>query len=259
MARRTTQEPIEPELNLAPIMNMVMILIPLLLVMVEFEEFAMSPVEASSSGQSASTSTDDSDDVQPPRLLISISDDGFRIADFFASPDFAEFSQPLARCEGGDEGDGASGAPTVCLEPGETAEPGDYSGLDYAGLYNRMLEIRMHEPWKEAYSKPENGVILITAESDVPAAVLVRTMDLGRYFLDPSGDGAGQLAHPLEEDVSDISSYMLGGGDQDATRQDLLQAGFFITDGDTGMNRNPDGSPSNILPMFPSVSIVSPR
>lgn len=258
MARRTTEDPIEPELNLAPIMNMVMILIPLLLVMVEFEEFAISPVESTSSGGAASADSDDSDDVRPPRILISISEDGFRIADFFASPDFAEFSQPISRCAG-EVGDGAAGPATVCLEPDKTPEPGDYSGLDYAGLYNRLVEIRLHAPWREAYSKPENGVILLTAEADVPAAVLVRAMDLSRFFLDPSGEGQGGLADPLSEGVSDVSPYLLGGGDSDATREDLLQAGFFITDGAPGLNRNPDGSPNNILPLFPSVSIVSPR
>lgn len=259
MARRSTEEPIEPELNLAPIMNMVMILIPLLLVMVEFEEFAMSPVEATSSGGAASGESADTDEVRPPRLLISISEDGFRIADFFSSPDFAEFSEPISRCGSGSGEEGASGAPTVCLEPGASPETGEYGSLDYAGLYNRLVKIRLHEPWREAYSKPENSVLLLTAESDVPAAVLVRTMDLGRYFLDPSGEGAGGLAHPLEDGVSDVTAYMLGGSEGDATRQDLLQAGFFLTDDSAGLLRHADGSPSNLLPMFPSVSIVSPR
>lgn len=259
MARRSTQEPVEPELNLAPIMNMVMILIPLLLVMVEFEEFAMSPVEATSSGGAASSESTDSDEVRPPRLLISISEDGFRIADFFSSPDFAEFSEPISRCGAGGAEDGAGGAPTICLEEGATPEPGEYGSLDYAGLYNRLVQIRLHEPWREAYSKPENSVVLLTAESDVPAAVLVRTMDLGRYFLDPSGEGSGNLAHPLEDGVSDVSAYLLGGSEGDATRQDLLQAGFYLTDDATGLNRNSDGAPVNLLPMFPSVSIVSPR
>lgn len=257
MARSSNQEQPEPELNLAPIMNMVMILIPLLLVMVEFEEFAISPVEATSSSGAASGETDDSDDdVRPPRLLISISEDGFRITDFFASPDFAEFAEPIERCAGAD-GDGAAGPPTVCLEPDATPEPGDYSNLDYAGLYNRLVEIRLHSPWKEAYSKPENGVILLTAESDVPAAVIVRSMDLARYFLDPTGEGGG-LADPLGDDVTDISPYLLG-GDGDATREDLLQAGFLITDDSPGLNRDKDGMPNNIQPLFPSVSIVSPR
>lgn len=256
MARRTTEDPIEPELNLAPIMNMVMILIPLLLVMVEFEEFAISPVEATSSGGASSGETDDSDDVRPPRLLISISEDGFRIADFFASPDFADFAKPISRCAG-EVGESAAGPPTVCLEPDKSPEPGDYSGLDYAGLYNRLVEIRLHSPWKEAYSKPENGVILLTAESDVPAAVLIRSMDLARFFLDPSATGG--LSDPLSEDVSDISPYLLGGSDADATREDLLQAEFLFTDDAGGLNRDKEGNPTNILPMFPSVSIVSPR
>lgn len=256
MARRTTDDPIEPELNLAPIMNMVMILIPLLLVMVEFEEFAISPVEATSSGGASSGDTSDSDEVRPPRLLISISEDGFRIADFFASPDFAEFAKPISRCAGAGA-EGAAGPPTVCLEPDKSPEPGDYSGLDYAGLYNRLVEIRLHSPWKEAYGKPENSVILLTAESDVPAAVLIRSMDLARFFLDPSASGG--LTDPLSEGVSDISPYLLGGADADATREDLLQAEFLFTDNAGGLNRDKEGHPSNILPMFPSVSIVSPR
>lgn len=256
MARRSSEQEVEAELNLAPIMNMVMILIPLLLVMVQFEEFAISPIEATSAGGAASGEAEET--VRPPRILISVSSDGFRIADFFGSPDFAPFAAPISRC-GGNVGaaDGGATPPTVCLEAGTTPEPGSYAGLDYAGLYNRLLQIRLHEPWREAYAKPENGVLLLTGESDAPAAVLVRTMDLSRYFLNP--EGGGKLANPLEEGVADLSPYLLGGNLDGATREDLLKAEFLISDDSPGLNRHPDGSPANIVPMFPTVSFVAPR
>lgn len=256
MARRSSQlEAPQAELDLLPILNMVMILMPLLMVMLQFEEFAISPVEATSSGGAASGDSEETE--RPPRIMVSISTDGFRVADFFGSPDFASFAAPLSRCGGaGAAGEGAA-PPTVCLEQGKTPEPGDYSGLDYAGLYNRLLEIRMHEPWRELYAVPENGVLLITAESDTPAAVVVRTMDLTRYFLNPSGDAG--LANPIETGASDLSAYYLGGAGDAGTREDLLNAQFYMTDGADGLNRHPDGTPSNILAMFPTVSLVAPR
>lgn len=257
MARKSTESAVQAELNLAPIMNMVMILIPLLLVMVQFEEFAISPIEATSAGGAAS-SEDAEDSVKPPRLIVTVSSDGFRIADFFGSPDFAPFAAPIGRCGGSDAGGAEGGAapPTVCLEADATPEPGSYAGLDYAGLYNRLVQIRLHEPWREAYAKPENSVLLLTAETDAPAAALVRTMDLTRYFLNPEGET--KLESPLGG-VSDLTPYLLGGSQDNATREDLLKAAFLITDDSAGMNRHPDGSPSNILPMFPTVSFVAPR
>ena len=256
MARRSNQEPPQSDLDLLPILNMVMILMPLLMVMLQFEEFAISPVEATSSGGAASGASEETE--RPPRIMVSISTDGFRVADFFGSPDFASFAAPLSRCGGaGAEAAGGSAPPTVCLEQGKTPEPGDYSGLDYAGLYNRLLEIRLHEPWREAYAVPENGVLLITAEADTPAAVVVRTMDLTRYFLNPSGDVG--LANPMESGATDLSPYYLGGAGDAGTREDLLNAQFYLTDGAEGLNRHPDGTPSNILAMFPTVSLVAPR
>jgi|SRR5690554_2205491 len=257
MARKSTEQFVEAELNLAPIMNMVMILIPLLLVMVQFDDFAISPIEATSSGGAASGDTAD-DSVRPPRIIVTISSDGFRIADFFGSPDFAPFAAPIGRCGGSGAGaaEGGAAPPTVCLEPDASPEPGSYAGLDYAGLYNRLLQVRLHEPWREAYAKPENSVLLLTAESDAPAAALVRTMDLTRYFLNP--EGSSELANPLEG-VSDITPYLLGGSVDNATREDLLKAEFLITDGGNGLTRHEDGSPANILPMFPTVSFVAPR
>lgn len=259
MARRSSKMEIESEMNLAPLMNLVMILIPTLLVMVQFDEFAISPIEATSAGGAASSETEET--VRPPRVIVSVSSDGFRVADFFGSPDFATFAAPIGRCGGGGgvAEEGGAAPPTVCLEPGHSPEPGSYAGLDYAGLYNRLLQIRLHEPWREAYDKPENSVLLMTADSDTPAAVLVRTMDLTRYFLNPEGEGAPSPPNPLESGVSDLSPYLLGGSADSATREDLLNAVFLITDGAPGVNRQRDGTPTNVLPMFPSVSFVAPR
>lgn len=258
MARKRPNTEVNSDLNLAPIMNMVMILIPLLLVMVQFEERAISPIEATSAGGAASGETEET--VRPPRIIVTVSSDGFRLADFFGSPDFASFAAPIGRCGGaGGAAEGGAAPPTVCLLPDATVTPGNYDGLDYAGLYNRLLQIRMHPAWREAYAKPENGVLLLTAESDAPAAVLIRTMDLTRYFLNPNG--TGKLANPLDPSapVADLTPYLLGGTADNATVEDLLNAAFLITDDAPGLNRTPEGAPANILEMFPNVSFVAPR
>lgn len=250
------------DLNLAPLLDMIMNMIPMVLLMVQFEERAVSPVEASSSS-GAPAQTDGEEKERPPRIMVSISSDGFRVADFFGSPEFAVYSEPIGRCKTSDA-PAAGGAmpPTVCLQEGATVAEGDYDKLDYAGLYNRLAQIRLQPQWRDLYSEaPENGLILLSAEADVPAAVMIRTMDLTRYFLNPGGGENTSLANPLDKDnpVTDLTPYYLGGDADNATMEDLLKAEFFTTDGAEGLNRHPDGSPSNLLEMFPMASFVAPR
>lgn len=252
--------PAEGDLNLAPLLDMVMNLIPMVLLMVQFTERSVSPVEAASSSSAPSTS-DGEETERPPRLMISISSDGFRIADFFGSPEFAKFSEPIGRCAGAPNANPGAMPATVCLRDGATPAAGEYGSLDYAGLYNRLVQIRLQPEWRELYSVPENGLILLSAEPDVPAAAMIQTMDLTRYFLNPGGGENVSLANPLDKDVAleDLTPYYLGGDLDNATLEDLLKSQFYTTDASPGLLKGPDGNPSNLLEMFPMASFVAPR
>ena len=249
------------DLNLAPLLDLIMNMIPMVLLMVQFEERALSPVEASSSSGAPSTAEGEETE-RPPRLMVSISSDGFRVADFFGSPEFAKYGEPIGRCADAASANPGAMPPTVCLQDGATPAEGDYSHLDYAGLYNRLVQIRLQPQWRELYSVPENGLILLTAEPDVPAGVMIRTMDLTRYFLNPGGHDNVSLPNPLAEDTElgeDLTPYYLGGDADNATLEDLLRAEFFTTDAAGGLIRGPDGNPVNLLDMFPMASFVAPR
>lgn len=248
------------DLNLAPLLDMIMNMIPMVLLMVEFEERAVSPVEAASSS-GAPAQSDGEEAERPPRIMVSISSDGFRIADFFGSPEFATFAEPIGRCAGAANANPGAMPPTVCLLDGSTPAEGDYGNLDYAGLYNRLVQVRMQPQWRELYSAPENGLILLSAEPDVPAAVMIRTMDLTRYFLNPGAHADAKMDNPLDKDnpPTDLNAFYLGGDVDNATIEDLLNADFFFTDGAEGLNRTPEGAPSNLLELFPMASFVAPR
>lgn len=249
--RRSTQDPAASmELNLAPIMNVVMILIPLLLVMVQFDERAISPFEQTSSSAGAAADTDP-DEPQTPRVTVSISEDGFRLIDQRGMPAFAEFTQPISGCPSASAGGSESLPPTICNLNGETG----FENLNYAALYNRLVEIRLHQPWREGFNDRTNAILSIVPENATPAGVIIKTMDLARYFLVPGG--AGALADPTEGTLSDINPYLLGGGD--ATLEALSQSTFMFTDGEAPTRDEETGRPTNMVNLFPDSVLLMSR
>ena len=81
----------EYTLNLAPIMNVVMILIPLLLVTASFVVVQTLNVNSPRSAQSVTPEEqEDQEEVPVPRVLVAITEDGFTVTDMRQSPAFAE-------------------------------------------------------------------------------------------------------------------------------------------------------------------------
>jgi biopolymer transport protein ExbD len=196
MARRRRYKDEENhELNLAPIMNMVMILIPLLLVMVQFNPKGVIPINSPSAAAGGATSEEDSDEVQVPTLLVGVTSSGFRVRSMNPVDGFEQFSAPIAGCPGGGGsaggGMGMDGPPTVCLDDGVGENEPLIDQLDFTGLYNQLVKIRLHEPWFEEYNKGGKSVINIVADNEVPFEVLVQVMDTARNVLQPKGASLG--------------------------------------------------------------------
>lgn len=172
-----------PELNLAPIMNMVVILIPLLLLSVVFLQVGVINITA------PKLSVGPPSDTPPPEekalnLTVAVGDKGFNIA----ATDANVPERPGCPVPG----------PTICLEKrdvdvsqkfqrarelltsgelsaGEAEMEEAMAAYNWVELYNQLVKI------KSEYK--EETVIKIAADPDVPYAAIVRVMDLARFRL----------------------------------------------------------------------------
>ena len=202
MARKKRKAEEEVELNLAPIMNLVMILIPLLLLSVVFETMGVVNVSAPKLSVGPATEEPQPDEKPPLQLTIGISTSGFTIA--------GEGSKlpPLQGCP-------ETGPSTICPAAGkdiaallsevgalrqryDSNPPADpernfikqsdeklqeaLEGYDWRRLYNTLILIKQ--------KFPDETVVNVGADSNVPFEVLVKVMDTVRYKLEtPKEDG----------------------------------------------------------------------
>jgi len=182
---RYTEE--ENSMNLAPIMNVVMILIPLLLVTASFVVVQTLNVNSPRSAQSVTPEEqEDQEEVPVPRVLVAVTEEGFTVTDMRQSPAFAEsrLGMPLAECGGSAAVDNAGGAVpiTICNTPNRQNETVLLNRLNYRGLYNRLVEIKNYSAWAAQWDD-DNSIINIVADREIPFEVVVRVMDIARYFL----------------------------------------------------------------------------
>lgn len=187
MAIRRRQEFGEDiQLNLAPIMNMVMILIPLLLLTATFVVVQTLEVASPRNAQSTQPPEDqDPEEVPTPRVHVAITENGFTISDMQASPAWLESNlwAPIPGCPGAGQAlDPMQVVVTVCnRDVGVDANL--LERLDFRGLYNRLVEIYNNPNWKSQWDDT-NTIINIAADREIPFDVVVRTMDVARFFLD---------------------------------------------------------------------------
>ncbi len=173
------------ELNLAPFMNMVVILIPMLLLSVVFIKIGVINITAPKLSVGPPSEEQPEKEEEPLNLTIAINEKGFRIAAKAATlPEMEGCPRP---------------GPTICLENQDVdvtskfdaarkafangnAEAGGkaldegLSAYNFRELYNRLAKI------KKEY--PEETIVNLSADSDIPYAVLVRVMDVARYKLE---------------------------------------------------------------------------
>jgi biopolymer transport protein ExbD len=254
MARKKRTEEAEVELNLAPIMNMVMILIPLILTMVEFDKKAVLNISSPQNAQSTTPEDEEREEETPvPKVVVYVSSDGFRIGN--QNPEipaeaFQRFASPIDGCPGGGSDASASNTPhdlaehpaTICLTGNNESLP-LVQRLDYPSLYNRLAEIRLQPDWYDRFGEENNSVISLLADPEVPFEALVKAMDTARFFLEPVGSSAGPPSG-----ASNIASYMLGGGGRPSLAD--LEDAVYIDGPGEGLDP---------IPMFPDPVLLLPR
>lgn len=145
------------ELNLTPIMNIVLVLIPLMLLSVVF--MVITVIDVTMPQRSAGAAQNNGE--PPKRLQVFVSKQGFTIVKTMES---------LSAIEGC-----PSDGPTICLTNPEAEFETDRH--NWLALYNKLFEIKQDPEWA-AHEQVE-----IVADSTVTFAVLVRTMDVTRFQL----------------------------------------------------------------------------
>ena len=184
MARGRRQIEEQAELNLAPIMNMVVILIPLLLLSVVFLNVGVINITAPKLAMGPPSDTPPPDEP-PLNLTVAVSGKGFRLAATGAVlPEMAGCPVP---------------GPTICLEQQSVDVPAKFARArsELAGGKLQSGEAAMDEAlaaynWKELYNQlvrikgqyKDETIVNISADPDVPYAAIVRVMDIARFRLD---------------------------------------------------------------------------
>ena len=168
------------DLSLTPIMNMVLVLIPLMLLNVVF--MTINVIEVTMPQRSAGAASAGGE--PPKRLQLYISQQGFTVV---------ENGVPLAA-----RGECTPGGPTVCSQEGDFEVETDRH--DWLGLYNTLVELKGKPDWLD------HDQIEIVADSAVNFGVLVKAMDISRYqrVRKDEADGATKGKQLLSiEDLND--------------------------------------------------------
>lgn len=184
MARGRKDISVEQELNLAPIMNMVVILIPLLLLSVVFLKVGVINITAPKLSMGPPSDTPPPEE-EPLNLTVAVSAKGFRLAATGAVlPEKPGCPVP---------------GPTVCLEDQSVDVAAKYdkarklmSGGNVQGGESELSSAMAAYNWKELYNQlarikgqyKDETIINISADPDVPYAVIVRVMDVARFKLE---------------------------------------------------------------------------
>ncbi len=183
---RVKKKHIEPEheLNLAPIMNMVVILIPLLLLSIVFLKVGVINITAPKLSMGPPSDTPPPDEP-PLNLTVAVNAKGFQIGATGAIlPEMAGCPVP---------------GPTICLEQQNVDVSSKYlkARSDFAAGNVGQGEAELDAAlgaynWKELYSQlvriknqyKDETIINISADPDVPYAAIVRVMDVARFKLE---------------------------------------------------------------------------
>lgn len=187
------------ELNLVPIMGLIVILIPMLLLMVVFTQIGVININAPKLSVGPASDDQEEPEKKPLNLTIGISEKGYTIAatgGILPGQDPAAAAAPpgAAPANPGPTLPSKAGGP--CDGPG--TQPDQFCGdgnacpkqcgdgnvcrnnqcilWDYPALYGRMIEI------KEAY--PDESLVNMGADDTVKFGTLVATMDAIRVRLD---------------------------------------------------------------------------
>jgi biopolymer transport protein ExbD len=138
-----------PPLNLTPIMNLIIILIPALLLTAAFVQIAVINVSAPQIGSGVAEEKPEDSNEKKLNLTVAVTDKGFTVAG----------SGAVLGGEGAEEA-----GPTIPKKA-----DGEY---DYEALTNKLAEI------KDAF--PDETKMILNAEPNIKYKVIVATMDASR-------------------------------------------------------------------------------
>lgn len=157
--RKNEEVPVE-EANVLPVMNIMFLLIPALLLAMEVASLAAIAVSPPKFAAAPSEKKEEEKKEEKPlNFKVFILDDGFRVTT----------AQQQEGAEAGKSQD-SSGPSIPLADP--SADITNYERYDYAALEAKARELK-------AKAKHET-VVTISAENNIPMAVLVKTMDAAR-------------------------------------------------------------------------------
>lgn len=162
MARKRIEE--DQELNLVPIMNMVTILIPFLLLSVEFVSLAVIDSTLPAIGKPAEQTEEE--DKEKLNLSVLVTSKGYSIVG--ANAVLGEGEGPTVPCT-------RDGCPSV-------------EAYDTVLLREKLSQI------KDQYPDEEN--VILVPEASIPYEVLIATMDASRNDPDTKVDDAARVLFP---------------------------------------------------------------
>ncbi len=188
------------DINLTPIMNMVLVLIPLMLLNVVFMTITL--IEVTMPQRSAGAAMNNGD--PPKRLQLFISKQGFTIV---------ENGMPLNAIDGC-----AAGGPTVCAPESKKDAPLETDKQDWLSLYNELMKIKSKSDWAT------HEQIEIVADSAVNFGVLVKAMDIARFQLVPKSETEATKGKVLtsEEELNEARQVLIDGEDNTKTQAALF-------------------------------------
>lgn len=152
------------DLNLTPIMNVVLVLIPLMLLSVVFMTITVIEVTMPQRSAGAAQNAD-----PPKRLQLFISEQGFTVVENQSQLPAVENCPP--------------GGPTICPIKDVADCEVKTDCHNWRMLYNTLLEIKQKPEWVD------HEQIEIVADSSVNFGVLVKAMDISRYQRVPHAEG----------------------------------------------------------------------
>lgn len=155
MARKKFQEE-ELEANLLPVMNIMFLLIPALLMAMEFAQMASINVSPPKFAAAAQQKEEQKKDEKPLNLKVFVMEDGFRVS----------AAEQQEGAEAGKAQD--SKAPTIGLAK-QGAPLTDYERYDYEQLEGKAKH------YKSLF--PHEVVVTVSAEANIPMQAIIMTMD----------------------------------------------------------------------------------
>lgn len=181
------------ELNLVPIMNLVLCLIPVVLFGTQLVKIGITNISAPKLGQSKPNPNQDEE--KPLGLTVAIAKDGFRLK--ATGVENLEVTLGLKPAGSPPPPNGLhipmqKQRRSVRDANGNDSMRDDFTGYNFPQLYLYMEALR------DKY--PKEKLLSLTADPDMPFKYLIRTMDTVRY----------RLASELRDQTGDRGAYLLG-------------------------------------------------